>query len=89
MRTYKYLVKPGYVQSVTDGQWHYITAGQLMRLYKVSPADCFILRSDLSDLGRLRQLEGIEQLIALRPDKYGRYNLVQKGDRHGDKKSKA
>ena len=39
---WRYVVYPGVVISQTDGQEHYIGASQLMRLYGVDPAECFI-----------------------------------------------
>lgn len=38
----KYLICPGYVISKNDGDRHYISAHQLMRLYKVKPSECVI-----------------------------------------------
>lgn len=38
----KYLICPGNVRSINDNQVHYITAGQLMNLYKVKPEECVI-----------------------------------------------
>ena len=36
----KYIVFPGAVTSKTDGQRHYISHTQLMRLYGVDPREC-------------------------------------------------
>jgi hypothetical protein len=36
----KYVVHPGFVTSCNDGQEHYITARDLVRLYGVNPAEC-------------------------------------------------
>ncbi len=38
----KYVICPGYVTSKNDGQRHYISAKQLMRLYGVNPLECVI-----------------------------------------------
>lgn len=38
----KYLILPGFVKSRNDGQRHFISAGQLMRLYKVHPSECIV-----------------------------------------------
>ncbi|UTC29749.1 hypothetical protein BAJUN_01190 [Bajunvirus bajun] len=38
----KYLVIPGPMQSKTDGDWHDITASQLIRLYGVRSEECVI-----------------------------------------------
>jgi hypothetical protein len=37
----KYILNPGWVTSKNDGQQHFITAGYLVRLYKVNPDECF------------------------------------------------
>lgn len=42
-RKIKFLVIPGREQSKNDGDWHYITAAQLIRLYRVNPAECLII----------------------------------------------
>ncbi|WOH61939.1 hypothetical protein [Bradyrhizobium sp. BWC-3-1] len=38
----KYVVHPGVVVSKTDGQYHYIGAMELMRLYGIRPDECEI-----------------------------------------------
>jgi len=38
----KFVLLPGYVTSQYDGQDHYISAGQLMKLYKVRQEECVI-----------------------------------------------
>ncbi len=40
----RYLLHPGYVVSNTDGQWHYIDAPTLARLYGVSMGECIVCR---------------------------------------------
>lgn len=42
----KYILRPGYVRSQTDGQKHFITAHQLAFLYKVSMRECLIVNED-------------------------------------------
>jgi len=42
----KYIIDPGYVRSKSDGDVHYISAQQLMKLYNVSPAECLINHVD-------------------------------------------
>ena len=39
----KYVVYPGYVRSKYDGDRHYITAKQLIKLYEVNPLKCHIV----------------------------------------------
>ena len=38
----KYAIHPSIITSKTDGNEHFITAYQLMNLYKVNPKECFI-----------------------------------------------
>lgn len=44
--TPKYLVAPGPITSINDRQSHFISAAQLMRLYRVDPKDCIVLGGD-------------------------------------------
>lgn len=64
----KYLVFPGEVISKADGQTHYITAGQLVRLYKVNPLEVKTILSDKDLLGIRR-----EDYIELHPRFDGNY----------------
>lgn len=43
MSNTKYLVRPGYVRSKSDGDEHYISFKQLCDLYGVNPAECMNL----------------------------------------------
>lgn len=36
----RFCVQPGYVRSQSDGDVHYITVGQLVKLYGAAPAEC-------------------------------------------------
>lgn len=67
----KYLIYPGYVTSRNDGERHYISAGQLIRLYRVDPAECIIYD------GRAEKLRGINvvDLINLFPVNSGVYEI--------------
>ena len=38
----KYLVIPGNIRSKNDGDLHYITAHQLIQLYRVDPDECIV-----------------------------------------------
>lgn len=38
----RFLIIPGYVRSMSDGQRHYITGSQLIRLYGLRSKDCVI-----------------------------------------------
>lgn len=68
MKNYKYAVYPGMITSITDGDRHYITARQLIRLYGVDEKECFIVKHDDG--------AGIPpNLIALKPRYDGNYTL--------------
>jgi hypothetical protein len=61
----KYLVKPGYVFSKSDGDKHWISADKLIRLYQVNPRECVISHPYLDP----------EDLIVLEPRYDGNYEL--------------
>lgn len=42
MRTKRFILHPGYVRSLTDGDTHYISGDQLARLYGIDPEECVI-----------------------------------------------
>lgn len=63
----KYLIRPGLVKSETDGDLHYVGAGQLMHLYNVHPRHC-----QIALLPSTRPEEG---QIELRPRSDGKYAL--------------
>jgi len=79
----KYVVYPGFVKSARDGDLHYITASQLIFLYRVSPSECLVINELRSPRNRAEQLEveGLlrraseEKLIPLRPLFSGKYSL--------------
>lgn len=69
----KYVVCPGWVTSKADYQRHYITAGQLMRLYRVPPGECIIVRDE-------RKLSSLyKDLPRLRPRCDGNYKACLSG----------
>lgn len=49
----KYIVKPGHITSVNDGDRHYISAHKLIELYRVDAKECVVTGGD-----RLRNLHG-------------------------------
>jgi hypothetical protein len=67
----KYLVCPGIVISKSDGDKHYISASDLIRLYKVNPLECKIVNSRESSAG----LDWSKYII-LRPRTDGNYDLI-------------
>ena len=68
----KYAVYPGEVTSRVDGQLHYISASQLIKLYHVNPDQCVIVYPDRPDT-----IQGIDmsKVIALYPRYHGNYTL--------------
>lgn len=78
----KYVICPGWVQSVFDGKSHYVGAGELAALYGVRLSDCHIMpwgnglrRSDRITARDLNEKIVRGELIALSPRISGRYQL--------------
>lgn len=65
----KYLLCPGYITSFNDGERHYISAGKLIGLYRVNPAECI-----LYDNKQPEKLKGLN-LISLHPRHSGVYEI--------------
>lgn len=55
MKKIKYVLHPGYIRSRSDGDIHYIGAGQLANLYGVPLSECIIDHGPGS-------LEGVEMI---------------------------
>ena len=75
----KYIIWPGYVTSRRDGDRNYITAAQLMHLYRVPQQNCVLApppddRSLQAKIKR-KQLTGIKGLVHLTPRSDGNYTL--------------
>jgi len=68
----RYICIGGFVESKTDGDWHYISPHKLSELYKVNPELCYFAKDNDDPL--LFGLD-IDNLIELRPRDYGDYNL--------------
>ena len=68
----KYAVFPGFIESKNDGDLHWISAHQLMKLYKVPPHKCVIVDyyHHPEDLHK-----NIKGLIRLSPRFHGNYDL--------------
>lgn len=64
----RYLVCPGWIESKSDGERHFIDANTLMRLYGVNPEMCLV-ESPIHDM-RFRG-----PLIRLEPRYNGDYSL--------------
>ena len=69
MKRTKYVIHPGYVDSKNDGQKHWISRDQLIRLYGVNQQDC------LSDRDSLRGFTDDTKIIHLHPMYNGNYFL--------------
>jgi len=67
----KYAIWPGYVISKTDGDRHFISAPQLMRLYGVAPHECIVIH-DWPE-GYAGRREAYDKLIVLSPRSDGNY----------------
>ena len=75
-RKVKYMVIPGYVKSPNDGDWHRVSAGDIMRLFGVKYDECFVAYNNKSLLGHNE--EWLKSLVVLEPNSKGAYDL-QKG----------
>lgn len=64
----RFLLYPGYVRSRYDGDRHYISGGQLARLYRIDPAECVVY----SEHPAFRSPER-DALIPLFPREDGQY----------------
>lgn len=76
--TARYLLFPGSVRSIIDGQVHHVTAPALARLYGVPLSDCVALPcrpgdSALRDTLLARAARG--ELVALHPRADGAYSV--------------
>jgi hypothetical protein len=74
----KYLVIPDYVISKTDGQRHYVSCNQLVRLYGVQEGECIF--SESPDTGKTMNSINYNKkrygnLTELRPKYSGNYLL--------------
>jgi hypothetical protein len=70
----KYVLHPGWIRSVIDGQKHYISAHQLASLYRVSMAECVIFDNSSSS----EEVYKNYGLIPLYPNYMGNYNVPYK-----------
>lgn len=68
----KYMLHPGWVISITDGDRHYISAQQLCSLYEVSLSECVIYKGDIG-----YSMTDWKKFIHLRPRSNGKYNLLE------------
>lgn len=65
----KYVLHPGLVRSITDGDLHYIGIGDLIHLYRVDPAECLVHDDKL-----MRTYDGI-MFVHLYPSYSGNYEI--------------
>jgi hypothetical protein len=66
----KNLIYPGWVKSKYDGDWHYITGGELIRLYKLPHSECKIILDEERDLRGINK----EDYNHYYPSYHGLYN---------------
>jgi hypothetical protein len=71
----RYILFGGTTKSARDSDIHYVSARELMSLYRLSPADCILIDHE-SDLGKLHGLDR-SALIDLHPRYDGNYNVPQ------------
>ncbi len=64
-----YMLHPGFVRSMTDGDWHFVSAGALAELYGVNLSDCIIHNE------RSMYYNSIQNVIHLKPSRTGEYKL--------------
>ncbi len=65
----KYVVIGGEVRSTTDGEWHWVSAQRLCKLYKINPRECYLVNTEEGGYGLSRGLP------VLRPRTDGNYKL--------------
>lgn len=73
----RFLVRPGWVTSRTDGQRHWITADKLMRLYLLRREEC-IVEGEPSKLHTTGPRFDTRHLIQITPRYDGNYPAFQK-----------
>lgn len=71
----RYAVFPGPVRSQMDGQWHEISARQLIMLYRVKPDECYVVPPSWPPGTSRETIAWVDSLIALRPRYSGDYTL--------------
>lgn len=73
----KYVVYDGYVNSIYDGQRHYIHPVEVAKLYKVNIGECILISGDRDSLVNRWLLSDIDftKVIKLYPDITGKYEL--------------
>lgn len=71
----KYAVYPGWVRCRFEGDYQYVTAGALMALYRVTPAECLVVELNplLPMTQRRELLERAAELTPLVPRHAGDY----------------
>jgi hypothetical protein len=71
MNALKYLVIPGPITLNSSGDFSWVGASELMKLYGVDPVECVIARPDV------RTPAHMSYLVPLRPRADGNYNLTR------------
>ena len=72
----RYVLHPGYIKSRSDGDWHYIDAYRLAKLYGVPLHECIVVDANRPETFRSRDLSGFKHLYPREDGKYRSY----KGD---------
>lgn len=81
----KYAIHPGWIRSLNDEEWHFITDSQLILLYRVDPKECVIWDRDKPE-----NLVGIhwKDLIHLFPNRVGNYSFTKERREHKNAKER-
>jgi hypothetical protein len=69
----RFILHPGYVRSTSDGQEHYISAGQLARLYGVDQEECVIYSEHSKFRNPMDRDPELRNLMPLFPRQDGKY----------------
>ncbi len=64
----RFMIVPGWIFSRTDGDKHWVSADELMRLHRIHPGECVIFNEDI-DVFR----NHADPLITLSPSSDGKY----------------
>jgi len=60
----KYLVCPGWIRSVTDGDWHYVGVENLIKLYGVKKEECVIpITGDSETIRKMAKNSNLTRLV--------------------------
>ena len=79
----RYIIAPGNVKSVSDGDIHYISADKLIQLYNVNPLECVVYEPARHKTLKGYTQEQLDGMQWLSPSMNGNYNLTER-ERNGN-----